>query len=296
MEEVIQALFNAGFTVWDACLKVAGGSFSESPENNPLWSMVKTLYTTVKMGAIPLATLFFIIAIYKSVVSSPPEQALKKFLSDGIRYALILFVIDKLDTIIEAIMEYSNIFVQKMGGPHYTFISGSADVATLTNKISELKMDLSTVDAMNFGATIETFFKQMGPYILFFVAGVITVLVLIGSGLSIIGIAYERIIKPLAILPLSTVILSMSCCSDEGSKTMWSMGKSFFGFCIAGAFFVLAINMGTFAGTKIADMAPLSGASDYQSMIITIARANIGAIITTGLLKSMNAMIERTFG
>ena len=262
-----------------------------------MWSIVQGIYTTVKAGAIPLATLFFIIALYKTVVSSPPEQALKKFLSDGIRYGLILFVIDKLDEIIVAIMKYADAFVKSVHVGTFSSLRNSQSTAILITRIESIDLDLSTVNAMDFGGTIETFFEQIGPFILFFIAGVITILVLASSGITVIGIAYQRIIKPLAMIPLSTVILSMSCCSDEGTKTMWSMGKTFLGLCLSGGLFIIAIHMGYSIGDKLAEIAPaLSEGRDWESAIIIVVRANIGAVITTGLLKSMDAMIQKAFG
>ena len=136
----------------------------------------------------------------------------------------------------------------------------------------------------------------MGPYILFFMAGVITVLIMISSGLAVIGIAYQRIIKPLIMIPFSTIVLGMSCCSDEGSKMMWSIGKTFLGFCISGAFMMLALYMGSLISTELLGDVVGSVENDISVGIVTIVRFNMGALIITGLLKSMDAMVQKSFG
>lgn len=260
------------------------------------------LFKYILNGSVPLATLFFIIAIYKSVVSSPPEQALKKFLSDAMRYGIILFVMFKLSDIIEGIMLFSDRFAQSViraanisGKVRIEYGYGPVD--SLMEKIHQLNMDLSTVDVMDFGATIQEFFKQMGPYILYFIGGVVTLLILVSSGLSVIGIAYQRIVKPLLMMPLSTVVLSMGCCSDEGTKQIWSMGKTFLGLCLSGGLFVLAVRMGgSVSSTLIADYLSGSGNTSMSGQIITIVGADANALIITALLKSMDAMIQKAFG
>ncbi|NEX02362.1 hypothetical protein SAMN04487829_1989 [Pseudobutyrivibrio sp. NOR37] len=301
MKDVIRALFAAGFKIWDNCINFAGKQFylstQEAGEKIGIWDTIENLFFAVKNSAIPLATLFFIIAIYKSVVSSPPEQALKKFLSDALKYAVVLLVIDKLDKIILAIMEYANLFAKSFGMAGESNLSNGREAANVKACVESLDMDLGGVDVMDFGATIENFFEQMGPFILLFISGVITILVLVGSGLTVIGIAYQRIIKPLIMIPLSAIVLSMSCCSDEGSKTLWSMGKSFLGLCISGGFFVFAIRLGQNISGALLTLAPVSDASggDATEVLLAVVGANMCAIITTGLLKSMDAMVQKTF-
>lgn len=300
MIEVIEALYRAGFTVWDKCINLAGDLFSKSPRqgaSSDLSSVAYNFYAVTKGCAIPLATLFFIIAIYKSVVSSQPEQALKKFLSDAIRYVLILFVVSKLDSIIDGIMTFSENMSSLAGMASESNLESSPEVADLIATIESLQMqELHNVDVMDFASTIEVFFNAIGPYILYFIAGVITLLVLVGSSVSVLGIAYQRIFKPLIMIPLSTIVLSMSCCSGEGSKMMWSLGKTFLGLCISGAFFVVAINMGAKIGTSLISSLEPTAYSGRVKDILTIVRVDTTAIIVTGLLKSIDAMVQKAFG
>ena len=95
METVVKALYNASFTIWNTLMGLAMTLFSTSPTTaagGSPYGTVHTLYNSISAATIPIATCFFVIAIYKSVVTSPPEQQAQRFLMDAVRYCIILFV------------------------------------------------------------------------------------------------------------------------------------------------------------------------------------------------------------
>ena len=112
MNEVINAIFTAAFQVWDKCLEVAVGFFSASPRNQgDLYPMARSMFNIVIGCTVPLASLFFIIAIYKTVLSTPPDQALKKFLADTLKYIMVVFIASQLWSIMEGIRTFSDSFM-----------------------------------------------------------------------------------------------------------------------------------------------------------------------------------------
>lgn len=95
METVVKALYNASFAIWNTLIGIAMTIFRTSPtavSGGTPYGIVHSLYTSISSATIPIATCFFVIAIYKSVVTAPPEQQAQRFLMDGVRYCIILFV------------------------------------------------------------------------------------------------------------------------------------------------------------------------------------------------------------
>ena len=82
MADIVKALYNCAFTVWNALMRIAMTLFTTSPKlagGGTPYSTVHTFYNAIADTTVPIATVFFIIAIYKSVVSAPPGQQAKGF-------------------------------------------------------------------------------------------------------------------------------------------------------------------------------------------------------------------------
>ena len=67
MSGIIEALFNAGFTVWNSFIELSVTMFTNSPKtaaDGALYETAKGIYDGIVDVTVPLATLFFIIAIF----------------------------------------------------------------------------------------------------------------------------------------------------------------------------------------------------------------------------------------
>ena len=129
METVVKALYNASFKIWNTLIGLAMTLFSVSPvtagEGSP-YTTVRTLYNNISSATIPIATCFFVIAIYKSVITSPPEQQAQRFLMDAVRYCIILFTADHLWEILGYVIEFSDGITAGMGSvAGYTITMGN---------------------------------------------------------------------------------------------------------------------------------------------------------------------------
>ena len=88
MIDVIKALYNCSFTIWNTLMQIAMTLFTTSPKSaggGTPYSTVHTMFNAISDATVPIATVFFIIAIYKSVISAPPEQQAQRFLMDALR-------------------------------------------------------------------------------------------------------------------------------------------------------------------------------------------------------------------
>ena len=68
METVVKALYNASFAIWNTLIGIAMTIFRTSPtavSGGTPYGIVHSLYTSISAATIPIATCFFVIAIYK---------------------------------------------------------------------------------------------------------------------------------------------------------------------------------------------------------------------------------------
>ena len=89
MEIVVKALYNASFTIWNTLMGLAMTLFSTSPTSaagGSPYGTVHSLYNSISVATIPIATCFFVIAIYKSVVTSPLEQQAQKDIAEAVAW------------------------------------------------------------------------------------------------------------------------------------------------------------------------------------------------------------------
>ena len=68
MADIVKALYNCAFSVWNALIGIAMTLFTTSPKTaggGTPYSVVHTFYNAISDATVPIATVFFIIAIYK---------------------------------------------------------------------------------------------------------------------------------------------------------------------------------------------------------------------------------------
>lgn len=289
METVVKALYNASFSIWNTLINIAMTLFRTSPvtaAGGTPYSIVQSLYTSISAATIPIATCFFVIAIYKSVVTAPPEQQAQRFLMDGIKYCIILFVAANLWQILGYIIEFSDGITKSLGsiGGYTLSMDGDLDrIITESLKLPEFELS---------GEWIGELFETLGCCILLLIGGIILNLVMVASSLSIISSAFERILKPLVIMPFAGIAVAMGAGGHEISRSMVQFLKTFFGFCISGAMMVVIVKTGCVMCTElISDK--LYSANDIENCIMITVQAAITPIVIAGLIKGTDATIQR---
>lgn len=289
METVVKALYNAAFTIWNTLIGIAMTLFSTSPTaaagGNP-YGTVHSLYDAISAATIPIATCFFVIAIYKSVVTSPPEQQAQRFLMDTVRYCIILFVAAHLWEILGYIIEFSDGVTASVGPAGGYSLSMGGDLDSIIHDSLQLpEFELT-------GAWIAQLFEVLGCSALLLIGGVVLVLVMSASCLSIISSAFQRILKPLIIMPFAGIAVAMGAGGHEIGRSMIQFLKTFFGFCVSGAMMVIIIKTGCTLCTDIVN-AGLAGGSDIENCIMMTLQASITPIIIAGLVKGTDSVISR---
>ncbi|MBP5595307.1 MAG: hypothetical protein J6Y02_07990 [Pseudobutyrivibrio sp.] len=291
---IIEEVYKAGFKVWNKLIETSITMFTQSPKDvasGDLYTKAESIYNAIVDVTVPLATLFFIIAIYKSLSSTPPEQQARKFMLDTIKYIIILYISTQLWNVMGYVVDFSDGIT--------TSVAGDLDSCQIPEDGNDLfdemnNFEFSGFDILDIGGSIADLFKDLFLLIVYFVGGLASIFILGAAGITVIGVAFQRIIKPLVIMPFGAIVLGIGSCSGEGERMMWHFGKSFLAFCISGAFMVAAIKIGN---SLITDYElPTNDVSGSIKAILLIVKVDLSAIVITGLLKSMDGIVAKAFG
>lgn len=106
--------------------------------------------------------------------------------------------------------------------------------------------------------------------------------------------AFQRILKPLMVLPFAGIAIALGAGGHEISRSLVSYIKTFFGFCISGAMMVVAVKCGVSLCTNLVNF-DLSGASDIYKCILITVQMSITPIVISGLVKGSDSIIARMF-
>ncbi|MCR5337544.1 MAG: hypothetical protein K6E75_03205 [Lachnospiraceae bacterium] len=289
MEAAVMALYETSFIIWNALMKIAIDLFTTSPKTaagGSPYQAAYSLYSSIAAATIPIAACFFIIAIYRSVITTSPDQQLQRFLLDALRYCIILFVAAHLWEILGYVIDFSDGITKSMGSVTNTQQHLSGDLENIIHNSLQLPaFELSA-------EWIARLFEIIGSSTVLLVGGLTLVLTMVASGLSIISTAFQRILKPLIIMPFAGIAVAMGAGGAEIGRSMLSYFKTFLEFCISGAMMVVIIKCGGYLTTNLASMA-LVGDTDIGNCIIMTLQAAITPIVTAGLVRGTDSIISR---
>lgn len=291
MDGIVKALYNCAFSIWNTLIEIAMTLFRTSPKTAAYgtpYATVHALYNAISDATVPIATVFFIIAIYKSVVSAPPGQQALRFMQDALRYVIILFIAANMWSIMGYIIDFSDgITTQITATSGYT-LTMSGDIERIIESCLELPdFELS-------GEWLEEFWEVIGCSLLFLIGGLVLLFIMVASCLSIISTAFQRILKPLMILPFAGIAIALGAGDNDISRSLLTYIKTFFGFCISGAVMVIAIKCGVSLCTNLVSF-DLAGASNVYKCILIMVQAAITPIVISGLVKGSDSIVARMF-
>lgn len=291
MDGIVKALYNCAYSVWNGLIGIAITLFQTSPKtagSGTPYATVHALYNAISDATVPIATVFFIIAIYKTVVSAPPGQQLQRFLQDALRYVMILFIAANMWSIMGYIMDFADGITSQITVTNGYTLTMSGDIEDIIEDCLELP------DFELTGEWLEDFWEVIGCSLLFLIGGIVLLFIMVASCLSIISTAFQRILKPLMILPFAGIAIALGAGGQDISRSLLTYIKTFFGFCISGALMVIAIKCGISLCTNLVSF-NLVGASDIYKCILITVQAAITPIVISGLVKGSDSIVARMF-
>ena len=291
MADVVKSLYNCSFTIWNTLIEIAMTLFTTSPKTaggGTPYATVHTIFNSISDATIPIATVFFIIAIYKTVISSPPEQQAQRFLMDGVRYCIILFIASKCWQIMGYVMTFADGITSKIGSVSGYTLAVDGDLESIIDEVTTFP---------DFSLSGDWFVGCMGTLgccFLLLIGGVVLVFIMVASCISIISSAFQRILKPLIILPFSGIAVALGAGGHEISRSLLQYVKTFFGFCISGALMIICVKTGVSLCTNLVSFDLSSASNVYKCVLITV-QAGITPIVIAGLVKGVDGMVARMF-
>lgn len=291
MDGVVKALYNAAFAIWNSLMEIAMTLFTTSPKSaagSEPYIISKQIFNVISDATVPITTVFFIIALYKTVVSSPPEQQAQRFLMDALKYCMILFVAANLWTIMGHVIDFSDGITSSISSTRGYTISMNGDLKDIIEECLRLPdFELS-------GEWFSSLWKVIGCSLIFMLAGLILIFIMVASCMSIISCAFQRILKPLIILPFAGIAVAMGAGGHDISRSTVQYMKTFFGFCISGAVMIIAIKTGVKLCTNLVSF-DFAGRSDVFKCVMITVQSAITPIVISGLVKGSDSMISRMF-
>ncbi|MCR4567807.1 MAG: type IV secretion system protein [Pseudobutyrivibrio sp.] len=264
-----------------------------------LWGVAEGYFKTMLLVAVPIATVFFVIAIYTSVVNNPPEEHPKHFIFSILRYSVVLIVLTNLFNILTCVTEITEgatDTIIETGDPansnSYDYKYDDSPIKAAIERRKGHPIDLKKFTRGD--AVI--FFDSIFEYITLFIGALFSMLVFGTSAFTIVMTAIQRIVKPLMLLPFSAIVLAISACSGEGERTLNQYIKTILSYCFAGVFMVMSLKL----GSEIAKMNLIRVGYNFRSNSTIAALAgvinmNLPVILTTGLIKSSDAFMNKVF-
>ena len=186
------------------------------------------------------------------------------------------------------IIDFTDGITGKISATSGYTLSVSGDMESIIDSCLELpSFELS-------GEWLEKFWSTIGCSLLFLIGGIVLLFIMVASCLSIISSAFQRILKPLMILPFAGIAIALGAGGHDISRSLLTYIKTFFGFCISGALMVVAVKTGVSLCTNLVNF-NLAGASNvYKCILITVQMA-ITPIVISGLVKGSDAITSRMF-
>lgn len=299
---MIEAIYNVSYGIWNYLMELAMTLFTTSPTtaNAEVYGIAQNLFNAISGIAIPIAEVFFLIAIFKDVMGSPAEQQLRCLIMDMLKFVVMLAVLANLWDVMGAVIEIADEITVAFGmTADYELTLSDELLATiaLVEEDPTLPEDYSFVND-GFGPII-TWISEFGVCIfnrlLFMLFAIGTLVIVVGSSITILSSAYQRIIKPLAILPFSSISMAMAAGTAEGGRTAMNFVRTLFGFAISGAFMVICIKLGvslTNGGIVAFDLASLNM---FEKIIYISVQNMLTPIIIAGLVNGADSVVQRIF-
>lgn len=290
LADLIKAIYNVGYSIWNYLIDIAISLFTTSPTaaNGSVYSTTHTLFLSISSISVPICIVFFLLALIKDVIGSPPEQQARQFMQDGIKFGVMIGIVANLWTIMGYVMQIADGLTNDLAVSASYDLAISSDLETIIIEATTLP----TFDFTHIGESIGDIIGFIFTVLLFFLTSLATLVIIIASAISIISCGFQRILKPLVIMPFSSVTVAMATGSGEASRVTTQYIKTFFGLCIAGAFMVICVNLGVALsnGLIVFDYASLSM---FEKVLFISVQNAITPIVISGLVKSADTIIGK---
>lgn len=289
LAEMLMGIYNTGYSIWNYLIDIAVSLFTTSPTaaNGSVYTTTHNLFLAISSISVPICIVFFLLALIKDVMNSPPDQQARQFMQDGLKFGVMIGILANLWEIMGYVMQIADGITNDLSMAANYNLSLSSDLVMIITEATTFP---------EYSDGIWTYLGEIIAWVfvllLFFLASLATLVIVVASCVGIISCGFQRILKPLVIMPFSSVTVAMATGSGEASRVTTQYLKTFFGLCLAGAFMVVSVNLGVALsnGLIVFDYASLS--TIEKVLFISIQNA-ITPIVIAGLVKSADSIIGK---
>lgn len=292
MAEIIKVIYNVGYSLWDSIVGIAMTLFTTSPTaaSGGVYATAYSLYLAISDISIPIAIVFFLLAIIKDVTSTPPDQQIRRFLGDALKFGVMVGILVNLWPIMGYIIQIADGITSNLSSGASYSITMPADLeSTIDTAVEAPDFEWDQI-----GQSIIDIVVWIFGIVVCVIAGIVTLFIILASSISILSSAFQRILKPLVLLPFSCITVALAAGTGDAARVTSSYIKTFFGFCISGAFMVICVNLGAALGSSLVNLNYGSMSTIGQILVVSVQAAII-PIIISGLVKNADSIIGKFF-
>jgi len=295
----LESIYETAYKIWNRLISVAMTLFTTSPTeaNGSVYTITYDLYSAITNIAVPIAIVFFLFALIQDVMATSPEQQVRRLLNDLLKFSVLVGILANLWLIMGYIMQVADGVTERFAGTGTYELDMSSELRSVINQVLNNKPSVE-IKFKTFGSDLAEYMSQLLDYLLnliiAFVASVVTLVIIVASGLTLISCSYQRIIKPLAIMPFSSITVAMAAGTNDAKRVTTNYLKTFFGFCISGAFMVICVKLGT-ALTNGLIAFNLASLNLTEKVLFISIQNMMTPLMIAGLVKSTDSVLNRFF-
>lgn len=293
---MVVAIYKVAYGIWNNLMTIAMTLFTTSPmnANGSVYGITYNLYCAITSISAPISVIFCGLAICKDVMATSQKQQMHKLIYDLMRYGIVLAVLVNLWEIAGAVIQITDGLTNQLGASATYTLNISSDLMMVITEATQTPN--VTISLMTFGEDLKNFISAWGNWILynalFTITAFVTLIIIIASAISILSCAYQRIIKPLVMIPFGSITVAMAAGAGEESRIAYSFVKTFIGFCLSGAFMVVFIKIGVaFSDGLVAFN--LNSLNTLEKVLYISIQNAITPIIIAGLVSGTEALMAR---
>lgn len=292
MTEKIMYIYNLGYFFWNGIVGTAMTLFTTSPTSagGGVYATAHALFLAVSDISIPIAIVFFLIAIIKDVTSTPPDQQIRRFFNDALKFGVMVGILVNLWTIMGYVIQVADGITSNLSSG----VSYSLTVPSELETTIDAAMIFPDLSGLGVWEALKEVVGWIVVILILLISGIVTCVVVVSSSISILSSAVQRILKPLALLPFSCITVALATGTVDSARVTNSYIKTFFGFCISGGFMAICVNLGTALANGLINI-DYSSMSDIGKALFISVQTAIIPIIIAGLVKNADGIIGKFF-
>ena len=209
-----ESVFNTAYGIWNSLVSLAMTLFTTSPTaaNSSVYSTCRLMYNAITDISLPIAIVFFLIAICKDVVSSPPDQQVRKFFGDALKFCILIGILANLWDVMGYIMQIADGVTDKLSsnGSATYLMSMSGDLSSVIADVEDLAPQ-TEIHFTSFGTDLIAFAKEYLEIAMSIIGKVIVSFLIIAIGFKLIKILIKLLKTTLEKAEIDYGVISFSC-------------------------------------------------------------------------------------